>query len=191
MAGEYGETTFRPHYHAILFGVDFDDKQPVRALADAPKLFHSAELDRLWGRGHCTIGAVTFESAAYVARYVMKKITGDLAPAHYTWIDQDGVMHERRPEYNNMSRRPGVGFNWFQAYHRDVFPSDAVPLRDYQCKPPRYYDKQLEKLNPEMHERIKQRRRSEIDYADNTKRRLKAKETVALAKHRLYKRPLD
>lgn len=191
MAGEYGDQLGRPHYHAILFGIDFPDKTAVRQLADKPKLYHSEELDKLWGRGNCTLGAVTFESAAYVARYVMKKITGDLAPAHYTWIDEHGEMHERRPEYNHMSRRPGVGHNWITKYLGDVFPSDGVQLRNYECKPPRYYDKQLEKTNPEMHERIKQRRKDEIDHKDNTQRRLNAKEKVALAKHALYKRPLE
>lgn len=74
--GEYGERTKRPHYHALLFGVDFSDKVAFKKSADGSTIYTSETLSRLWPAGFCTTGAVTFESAAYCARYVMKKITG-------------------------------------------------------------------------------------------------------------------
>ena len=70
--GEYGETTGRPHYHAVLFGVRFEDQKEVVQGPGKPALFTSRQLDRLWQHGDCRIGAVTFESASYVARYCVK-----------------------------------------------------------------------------------------------------------------------
>ena len=81
--GEYGDMKGRPHYHAILFGIDFwDDQVLVEEKNDNP-YYISAELAQLWPFGQHRIGEVTFESSAYVARYIMKKITGKQAPEHY------------------------------------------------------------------------------------------------------------
>lgn len=193
MAGEYGEQFGRPHYHAILFGIDFDDKIFYRKNHQGDSLFTSATLTHLWKHGHASVGAVTFQSAAYVARYVMKKITGDLATTHYTWIDQDGVMHSRKPEYNQMSRRPGIGQRWYQRYKSDVYPADHVITNGHPSKTPRYYDKLLKRENPELLDQLKKKRKEKANqsWQDNTPRRLAAKEIVAEAKLRKLKRTLS
>lgn len=146
--GEYGEQFGRPHYHALLFGYDFSDKVLLKEVGGV-KLFTSETLSKLWGKGFATCGAVTMESAAYVARYVMKKITGEAAAEHYGG---------RKPEYTTMSRRPGVGRAWFEKFSGDVFPSDEVIVNGRSCKPPRYYDNLLEKAMPEMLEAVKRER---------------------------------
>ncbi|AXH74125.1 MAG: replication initiator protein [Microviridae sp.] len=84
MCGEYGENFGRPHFHACLFNHDFSDKKLWKTVNKMP-LFRSAELEELWPFGFSSIGSVTFESAAYVARYIMKKITGEAAEKHYTF----------------------------------------------------------------------------------------------------------
>ena len=88
MCGEYGEENKRPHYHACLFGVEFEDKELHRVRRGIP-LYKSETLNKLWKLGFCTIGDVTFESAAYVARYIMKKVTGEKAEEHYRCPDRD------------------------------------------------------------------------------------------------------
>lgn len=192
MCGEYGEQFTRPHYHACLFGIDFDDKEPIRKLTQVTNatLYSSPTLDSLWKHGYASLGAVTFESAAYVARYVMKKITGDRASSHYTYIDQHGEIHQRQPEYNQMSRRPGIGKEWIDRFRTDVYPSDQVITRGHPSRPPRYYDQQQEKTNAQMMEQIKKKRMEGLDRKDNTPARLKAKETVATAKLNQLKRQL-
>jgi len=150
--GEYGETNpktrikdggkYRAHFHAILFNFNFPDRVPVRLL-DRSDLFRSAILDDLWRWGHCSIGAVTFESAAYVARYAMKKVTGDLAKSVYTVITEDGEMIERTPEFLVMSKRPAIGKMWFEKFGKHVYSRDAVIARGVEMQPPRYYDKLL------------------------------------------------
>jgi hypothetical protein len=103
--GEYGDQSFRPHYHALLFGHDFSDKKHYQT-SNGHRLYKSDSLDDLWSHpvtknfmGDCLIGNLTFDSAAYCARYIMKKVTGEKSHDYY-----DGLQ----PEYATMSRRPGI-----------------------------------------------------------------------------------
>ncbi len=120
--GEYGSKMKRPHHHACLFGFDFPDKW-LFDTREGVDLYRSPMLERLWPFGFSTIGEVTFESAAYVARYISKKINGELAPAHYARVDhKTGEMFSILPEYITMSLRPGIAGAWFDKFEGDVFP---------------------------------------------------------------------
>lgn len=192
MCGEYGETTARPHYHACVFGLDFDDKSPWQE-RNGHTVYTSATLDRLWGMGHCTVGDVTFDSAAYVARYIMKKVTGDLADDHYQWTDWDtGEVHYLDPEYTQMSRRPGIGKGWLDAFQSDAYPSDFVVLNGQKIKPPKFYDRCYEIVDPDELEKIKARRsrRGRKRAHDNTPDRLAVRKKVAEARLKLKGRDL-
>ena len=192
MCGEYGEELNRPHFHACLFNFDFEDKLPIRLLTNSAKLFKSKTLERLWPFGFASIGAVTFESAAYVARYVMKKVTGDRAKDHYRVIDSDGVISYRTPEFNKMSLRPGIGAAWMDRYVSDVYPDGECVVRGHASKSPRYYDKRFSKIDPDSHESLMFQR--SIDalecYQDQTDDRLRVREQVAQARIRSLKRQL-
>ena len=92
-------------------------KQHHNKEASGATLYRSDTLESLWTYGFSSIGDVTFESAAYVARYVMKKVTGDAAESHYTVVDPEtGEITVRTPEFNKMSLRPGIGAGWFDKY---------------------------------------------------------------------------
>lgn len=167
--GEYGDKYLRPHYHAAIFGTNWDsDREPVDGDTG---LYCSPTLTELWGKGNVMIGDLTFESAAYIARYVTKKVTGKGAEAEnaigfkpYERVDAStGEVLEVRPEYCTMSRRPGIGQRWIERYHTDVYPRDYVSVRGIKCKPPKYYDRWLEKNNPELFEYIKRERRLRND----------------------------
>lgn len=108
MCGEYGEENGRPHYHACLFGHDWEDKKYHMTTNAGEKLYTSESLDKLWGHGLCSTGDVTFASAGYVARYVLKKITGDAAEEHYRRFDELG-HYQLEPEFCGMSLKPGLG----------------------------------------------------------------------------------
>ena len=71
--GEYGEENGRPHHHAIIFNHDFADKK-VWKTNNGVVLYRSKMLEELWPYGFATVGCVSFESAAYVARYITKKV---------------------------------------------------------------------------------------------------------------------
>ena len=138
--GEYGEQNKRPHYHALLFGVDFSDRQ-LFSQRNGVRLYVSDNLSKLWPYGFSTIGDVTFESAAYCARYVMKKVRGEGSQDHYMWTDMEtGEVNPVKPEYATMSRKPGIGKTWFDKYKSDVFPNDYCVIRGHEVRPPRYYE---------------------------------------------------
>lgn len=147
--GEYGETTHRPHYHVILFGYDFPDKVFHTISKDGNPYYISPSLEKIWSHGQCLVANVTFETCAYVARYVTKKLTGEPAKVAY-----DGIV----PEFVNMSRRPGIGKDWLDKYISDVYPYDEVVIDGRVLHPPRYYDDQYEKINPDSLAAIKEKR---------------------------------
>lgn len=147
-AGEYGTRYSRPHYHIILFGYDFPDKKPFR-LVHGYTYYRSAQLEKLWPFGYSMIGDVTFESAAYVARYIMKKVKG-------TDEIKDSVYQGRHPEFMTMSRKPGIAHDWIEKYKDDVYAIDSVVVRNnIRCKPPRFYDAYLEAVDPEAYARVR------------------------------------
>lgn len=115
LCGEYGDTTYRPHYHMILFGCDFSDSRAHSKGSNGDQIYTSKLLDEIWSHGQCYIGSVTADSCGYVSRYIMKKITGDRAEEHYRRVDPlTGEVFDLLPEYNDMSRRPGIGHGHFE-----------------------------------------------------------------------------
>lgn len=182
--GEYGEQRNRPHYHAILFGIDFSDKF---LYSDGPNpTYFSPLLMKIWGKGLCVIGTVTFDSAAYVARYVTKKFLGgdvDAKKNHYRFVDPStGEVFDVLPEFNLMSRRPGIGSGFYEKFVNDIYPRDFVRINGKKIKPPRFYDSKFEKSYPESFKKIKFDRRpdpTDLQFlANNTWERLKVREQV-------------
>lgn len=195
MAGEYGEKYHRPHYHALLFGVDFADKQYHSRTQAGEKIYKSKTLEKMWSHGYSSIGAVTFNSAAYISRYVMKKRTGDGNKYDYEILDLDtGEIAIQKKEYNCMSRNPGIGKHWFTKYKDGVYTTDTVITSNgMELTPPRYYDKQLKKLDRARLQGIKLARELEAQAhaADHTTPRLLVQEEVANAKARYQTRNLQ
>jgi hypothetical protein len=191
--GEYGEQYGRPHYHACLFNFDFPDRK-LWKVNNGHRLYTSEILSELWPFGYSSIGDVTFESAAYVARYIMKKVTGDMAEDHYTWVDPEtGEVHKLKPEYTTMSRRPGIGKDWLDKYKEDVFPGDFVVMNGKKMKPPKFYDRQYELDSPDDFKKIKRQRisSSKKHVDNNTPDRLRVRERVQLSRLEKLPRPLD
>jgi len=156
MCGEYGSVNLRPHFHALLFGVRFNGLDSI-----GTNLFRSGELERLWPYGFSSIGSVTYESAGYVARYSLKKVVGVGAFSHYCRVDRvSGEYVQVVPEFARMSLKPGIGFDWFRKYWKEVYgPRDGVVLVGGRVSPaPRYYDQMLEVLYNDVFEDKKRER---------------------------------
>lgn len=186
--GEYGGKLGRPHYHALLFNYDFPDKV-LYTVRNDNKLYISSELSQLWPYGFSSVGDLTFASAAYVARYVMKKVPTKDAEDHYVDKSTGEILV---PEYVTMSRRPGLASAWFERFgFTDVFPSDQLVVDGKVGKPPRFFDKILEKVDPQMYDDVKSERMSHLkEWNESSDLRLRVKEEVKLAQIKSLKRSL-
>lgn len=190
--GEYGEKLQRPHYHAILFGVDFSGDRYHWTMRNGYPVWRSATLENLWPHGYSEIGTVTSKSANYVARYIFKKVNGDRGADHYTRTDPTtGEMVPIQPEYVTMSRRPGIGASWFERYASEVYPHDEVIVDGRPQKPPRFYDKLYAETDPEAFGKIAAERRTHYQPQNNTPDRLATRETCAKARISHQKRTLE
>jgi hypothetical protein len=171
--GEYGDQKSRPHYHLCLFGHQFKDLEIYKQDPNRYKPFwkkgHDHTLytsktlqDDIWKKGYCYIGDLTFESAAYVARYVVKKITGSSKEAIKM---RNELYGERNLEFALMSRMPGIGKPFFDKFHGDIYPKDFVTHKGKKFRPPRYYDSLYAKMDPHKFAELKKKRieENEID----------------------------
>lgn len=150
--GEYGESTARPHYHSIYFGLHIKDLQFFKMSKLGDKYFISDTLTRLWGKGHVLLAQVTWESAAYVARYVTKKLTGDAAKF---WYDDIGLT----PPFTVMSRRPGIASRYFDENSSELLRFDggyiSTKKGSVNFPNPKYFKRKLDLLFPEEYAIIK------------------------------------
>lgn len=194
--GEYGEATeendwiARPHYHAALFGIDFrGDREYYDTNKQGDKLYTSPSLAKHWTKGTAPIGDLTFNSAGYIARYLTGKRTGKLLetePYEKIGLHHEGEVTQLKPPYLSMSNRPGLGHKWFTRFIRDVYPRDEIVSRGKPARPPKYYDRLLERLDPQAHAQLKAKRTKEGNkhLENNTPERLKIREELHLAKTR-------
>ena len=195
MCGEYGTSPDgglgRPHFHAIIFGFDFGDKK-LWEEKGKNRYYRSSLLESLWTYGYSNITDVNYRTAAYVARYVMKKITGDLAESHYQKVDPEtGELYRVAPEYNSMSLNPAIAYEWYQRFSADVFPHDYVIVDGRKVKTPSYYLKQLEKQNPEQFDRVKKRRKEYAIQNRQDDATLQRREICARSNLNRTRRPLE
>ncbi|AXL14453.1 replication initiator protein [Microviridae sp.] len=130
--GEYGDTTDRPHYHILLYGHNFAaDRRHHQTTSQGNHLYTSQSLDDIWSLGNCLIGDLSFESAAYVSSYNLKKLTGDDARLEYDHFDLV------RP-YSCTSL--GFGKRWVSEFADALLERDYIIARGHKMRPPRYYD---------------------------------------------------
>lgn len=179
--GEYGDEGGRPHYHACLFNLDFEDKQFFKKSEKGDHLYTSELLQKLWPFGFCLIGSLTFESAAYVARYITKKVTGDLAEEHY---------QGRKPEYITMSRNPGLAKGWYEKYKSDIYPDDFVVVNGKKIGVPKFYDNQLQEEELKKYKN-KRKYRAYQNKENNTYSRLFVREHIQTERAKLLKRSFE
>lgn len=151
--GEYGspEQTFRPHFHDIVFGLVVDDLKYYRYTRNGDILWTSDYLNSIWKKGFVVVGQVTYKSAAYVARYVTKKLKG-----------QDSEVYQAlniKPPFVVMSRKPGIARKYYEE-HPDLFDYKSIYVAaddgSHQIYPGRYFKHLLEADDPERFLELKE-----------------------------------
>lgn len=165
-AGEYGDKTFRPHYHAILFGLHLHDLQLYKQAEDGYNYYTSESLQNCWNvvnskqdglydRGMVIVAECNWQTCAYVARYVVKKMKGPLAEFY--------KVHNIEPPFSLMSRKPGIGRQYYDD-HPDLYDYDYInvstPDGGRKFRPPKYFDRLHALDSPEESDAMRQLRRS-------------------------------
>lgn len=153
LCGEYGSQTGRAHYHAIIFGFHPHDSVPV-GYKNGYTVYESPFFTKVWGLGKVSVGeSVTFESCAYVARYIMKQYEkkGDKSyDEFYKIFNKDFIL---------CSRRPAIGYRFFKKNQSELERLDKVLIKPGVLSlPPKYFSRKLKEDNPEKYEEIKQKR---------------------------------
>ncbi len=196
MCGEYGRATeangfiARPHYHAILFGIDFREDRTPHQMRGDNQTYRSGLLEKAWTKGYSEIGNVTFKSAAYVARYIIKKQKKEDHPIFDSKTGE--ITGHKKQEYTAMSLKPGIGKKFFEENIGDIFPCDYVMLEaGKKLQVPKYYKESLKKQYPEMAEQLRLARVKKAKSSpDNTPERLETRQRIQAKKIKSLKREL-
>lgn len=150
--GEYGDNTLRPHYHAIVFGLNIPDLDFYSTTSNGDYLYTSKWLNDIWKNGQVWIGQASWESIAYVSRYVTKKLYGAEADYYSTF--------NLVPEFLVCSRKPGIGRAYYEDHKNDLFEKSRYyfPVANGvgSAVPSRYFSNLFEAdFNPELVEHRK------------------------------------
>lgn len=154
--GEYGEETHRAHYHITAFNLPVYDLEYFFTNKNGDKTYLSETLAKIWGKGQVSVGEVTWQSAAYVARYVVKKFKGPDAKDYYKKL---GI----KPEFVRMSRKPGIARKYYEENKDKIYELDEIIITGKKgqaqvVKPSKYYDRLFDLDSPEAMAAIKERR---------------------------------
>lgn len=101
LVGEYGDQTWRPHYHLCLFGVGLEASQLIQ---------------ESWGKGFSSVYEFNEKTAQYCAGYVVKKLTSV----------QDCQLRDVHPEFARMSLKPGLGAEAMSVVSETLFSTAGV-----------------------------------------------------------------
>lgn len=159
-AGEYGSQTYRPHYHAILFGLKLDDLKLYKQSEDGYNYYNSEFLDKCWRyQGHVVVGRVTWDTCAYTARYIMKKQYGSCAEIY--------KKYNILPEFTLMSRKPAIGRKYYDEYKDTIFDSDFIYVGtedgSHSIKPSRYFERLFDIDFPEEYVKMKEQKKEFLE----------------------------
>ncbi|AXL15383.1 replication initiator protein [Microviridae sp.] len=173
MCGEYGDLSLRPHFHALLFGIDFDDKKEISVSGKVTN-YTSDVLSSLWGFGFVSLGSVHYGTAQYVAKYSLKAL-GDKGINY----EELGLM----PEYRRMSN--GIGSAYARRYASELELHDNIVLNGVKNNIPRYYENYLD---PDNLSNIKDNRiKSMLRKGELSEQQLRALEIIKGKEAKLWK----
>ena len=158
--GEYGGQTKRPHYHLILFNLQL----PPESFYD-PKIkwekytyFHNTIIEEAWGKGFVDVTDASWNTMAYVARYITKKINGKGSDLHY-------AIQGQQKEFFRVSNRPGIAWQYYQDHKEEIYKNDKIMIVNnkgvHYVKPPKYFDDMYKVDNPKRWAIIEEKRRKQ------------------------------
>ena len=144
---EYGTKTLRPHHHCIIFGYSPSNQQLLRYSKSGHPLYTSDEIQKCWNKGNHSIGEANEKTAYYIASYALKGKDHDL-------MDSNGTIHSVSDSFD-CSKRPAIGLEYFKANYKQLVDSGQIL--------PRYYQKKLEQLHPDVFDEYQQEKQFKIE----------------------------
>lgn len=186
---ERGDNLGRPHSHFGIFGVDFREDRKVCGHRNGNDIFRSETLEALWPHGMVSIGELTVESANYIARYTLKKLTGlqasgMLIDGERHFLDWQSGELTRLPYAKLLcSRRPGIARDFVDRFTNDVVQGLRV-VGGARVATPRSYLRWLRKADPDLYAELVEERRLlfKRDLSEEAPARCEARDTVLRAR---------
>lgn len=170
VAGEYGATTYRPHYHAIVFGLPLDETKlkKIGNNKNGDILWTHPKLQELWSIydrktktyypiGNVQIGRITFQSISYVARYTLKKANKNYEPWWY-------IAQGKNLEF--ICQSDDLGLWYYEKYKDKIYSQDLVPIQDSKGnfqKPPRSFDRRYKAEFPKKFAKVLKKRKQALN----------------------------
>lgn len=153
--GEYGDTSQRAHFHICFFNLPDELMQELRFYKTSfcgDVYTISDYIQRIWGNGIVVCGDLNFQSAAYVARYVCKKLKGK---EKLSELDELGISNQD----SRMSLKPGIGSEYFHLFKDQIYKNDEMflPAVGRVCVS-RYFDKLMDLDDPVFLAELKAKR---------------------------------
>ena len=177
VAGEYGPKDGRSHWHAILYGINFEEDRELVYTSKGYKHYFSQSLQDCWSTydtdlqcfiptGFIDLADADVDCCAYVSQYVLKKLpVGQKAHVIDHYVDQYGELQplelvEVAPPMIKTSRNPAIGKRWFDKYGTNAVEKGFIFAERgndnyYKIKTPQYYYSKFEDINPEKYKEIK------------------------------------
>lgn len=118
IAGEKGPKTKRLHMHALIFNWKPKDLKFYKYNHAKDSLYTSKTLEKIWGNGFVIIGNVTYQSACYVSRYVMKKA-----------YQKTAVADLKEREFIETSRNGGIGLLYWLKNKTKIIQQQGILLK--------------------------------------------------------------
>lgn len=143
--GEYGEEMGRPHYHLIIFGVNYNDFEfKDKILKNG--MWHDVYDCESWMKGNVYLGDVTADSCRYVADYINKVYFGDMEKEVY----KNNGLESPFQLYSK-----GLGEKWIYDNEKQLRQRYGYTIKGKNRGLNRYYRNKLEIEGSEYYEKIK------------------------------------
>ncbi len=158
VGAEYGDKSARPHYHVIYFNLPIPDLVKYKNNFNGDVLYTSKILEGIWGKGFVVIASMSWQSAAYVSRYVLKKRNGSLS------LEKLGIENQ----FQLCSNKPGIGREFYERNKDRIYENDElfIPGRG-STPPPSYFDRLYDSDRTERMYVVKENRLRKAQFAES------------------------